>query len=116
MKKTILILMVATIIISCAPTTKVEVIDGCQYLVTSSYNGNGGYIENKCHKGNCTNPIHGNVKVTDQKDSVIVIDTAMINRISALQFQLSMDTVCSMSDKEIKDATVKRIKKFKQVK
>lgn len=33
----------------------IVVIEGCQYLATTTY---GGY-ETLCHKGNCTNAIHG---------------------------------------------------------
>jgi hypothetical protein len=51
-----LILIISFLIVSCSQQDVVT-IDGCQYIKTTSFNGNGA-TESLTHKGNCTNPIH----------------------------------------------------------
>ena len=74
------------IVMACQPTSKIEVIDGCQYIVTSSYNGNGVFIEDKCHKGNCNNPIHAYPGKTSN------IDTVQYSKIQ-LEWQAKIDSL-----------------------
>lgn len=56
MKKIILILALTFTLFSCTDRQEV-VIDGCQYIETTSFNGDGG-VTSLTHKGNCNNPIH----------------------------------------------------------
>ena len=57
MKRTLTLLIASMFIIGCQNQEE-KVIDGCQYIELSSYNGNGGWIKSLTHKGNCNNPIH----------------------------------------------------------
>ncbi len=54
MKK--LILALSILFVSCQERS-IEVIDGCQYIKTTSI-GDGTIVETLEHKGNCNNPIH----------------------------------------------------------
>jgi hypothetical protein len=63
MKKLILISFV--VLLTACNTRHTEIIDGCEYIVSDSWNGHG-YTESLTHKGGCKNPIHGNIKDTTQ--------------------------------------------------
>ena len=47
--------------------TAIKVIDGCEYIETTTATGNGPIVT-LTHKGNCNNPIHAHVKT--KQDSV----------------------------------------------
>lgn len=55
MKKIIIILAIG--LASCT-TRSTEIIDGCEYIVSTSSGGDGSIVETLAHKGNCKNPIH----------------------------------------------------------
>jgi hypothetical protein len=59
----LLILMLA----SCS-TRRIEIIDGCEYIVTTTSTGDG-ISESLAHKGNCKNPIHNNKNII-KSDSI----------------------------------------------
>ena len=58
MKKLKLILALLIFSIASCTERKIEIIDGCQYIKTTTVNGNGISSETLCHKGDCNNPIH----------------------------------------------------------
>jgi hypothetical protein len=56
MKKIIIVLICVSFLVSCQKATnsdELQIIDGCEYIVTRNGQGNG-----LTHKGNCNNPIH----------------------------------------------------------
>lgn len=60
---------------SCS-TRNIEIIDGCEYIVTRTSTGDG-ISESLTHKGNCKNPIHsiGNLAKPDSIKTYIVLDS-----------------------------------------
>ena len=56
MKNYKLYLLLVIILFGCT-LTEVKVIDGCQYIKTTSQTGNGPVVS-LTHKGDCNNPIH----------------------------------------------------------
>lgn len=75
MKKSI-ILLIATILTiglsSCGSDQTTIVIDGCQYIETTSYTSHGP-VESLTHKGNCTNSIH--LKMDPEQVTKPVVDS-----------------------------------------
>lgn len=75
MKIKILILLTFMISISCS-TRHIEIIDGCEYIVTINNTGNG-ISQSLTHKGNCKNPMHiiKNEIKSDSIKTYIVLDS-----------------------------------------
>lgn len=59
--------------VSCTSTND-KVIDGCQYIETVSYTGNGP-VTSLTHKGNCNNPIHHKLDTIQYKTEIQMMDT-----------------------------------------
>ncbi len=53
----ILLLLAFWLILSCSPERNTIVEDGCEYIETTSFTGQGAVVS-LAHKGNCKNPIH----------------------------------------------------------
>jgi hypothetical protein len=51
-----------------------KVIDGCQYIETVSYTGNGP-VTSLTHKGNCNNPIHRRVDSVSIRTEILMRDS-----------------------------------------
>jgi len=68
MKKIILIF--AILIASCKERATV-VIDGCEYIETENFNGEG-VNTSLTHKGNCKNPIHHYVTPDVKNDTIVL--------------------------------------------
>jgi hypothetical protein len=65
MKKTIL--LAATIILTSCVQHDTIVIDGCEYIETTT-SSSGGIRSTMVHKGNCKNPIHNPEKIVISND------------------------------------------------
>lgn len=61
-----IVLVIAVIMCSCT-FTEIKVIDGCEYIETTTATSNGPIVS-LTHKGNCKNPIHSHTQV--KQDSV----------------------------------------------
>lgn len=68
-----IVVLMAICLTSCNKRSE-ETIDGCEYIVSQSYNGHG-FTEAMTHKGNCKNPIHRQ-KIDTPKP--VVIDTPTV--------------------------------------
>ena len=64
------------LILSSCSTRHIEIIDGCEYIVTTASTGNG-ISESLTHKGNCRNPIHQikNIIKSDSIKTYVVLDS-----------------------------------------
>lgn len=56
--------------------TNIKVIDGCEYIETTTATGNGPIIT-LTHKGNCKNPIHAHEQI--KQDSVKIDYSKILN-------------------------------------
>ena len=67
--KILIAFLIMICLISCENEQEEIIIDGCQYIKTTSF-VDGGYVESLVHKGNCNNPIHIYNVITDSTNSI----------------------------------------------